>query len=207
MKVSRVREPGLVPLEIWNRPVRGGLLYEHPEELWGAIRGIEFDSVFLGGGRTVPIPRLPYRVEVSPDGAFVGEKGGLALLKGRGAVIDVGQSAIKVSWNGTRRTIPRPSGLGSGGRLREFLASAIPAAPAFVIALPCEIDDAGIPGACTYGWEGDATLVADAMRLAGADGDVFLLNDAELAALSCPKIGERTLVVTIGYAVGACLRT
>jgi hypothetical protein len=168
-------------------------------------------------------------VEVSADGAFVGERGGIELLKqaGRtsGLVVDVGQSAIKVtSWGAetVRRTIPRdaaqlpirppnvvdPSVAEQRVRARTFLAKALRGARDVVLALPCELDDRGTPGRCSYiGWEGDIRLVPDALRLAGAaNAEVWLLQDSELAGLSCPPIGKRTLVVTVGYAVAACVR-
>jgi hypothetical protein len=181
-----------------------------------------------GGQAGLPI-EAPYRVELSPDGAFVGERGGIELLKQAartsGLVVDVGQSAIKVtSWGRetARRTIPRDAGqlpirppnvvdtdvAEQRRRARTFLAKALRGGRDIVLALPCEIDDRGTPGRCSYiGWEGDSRLIADALRLAGAaDAEVWLLQDSELAGLSCPAIGKRTLVVTLGYAVAACVK-
>lgn len=185
-------------------------------------KAIGFDGLFLGGGRSIAVPATSYPVAVSPDGPFVGELGGFGLLGGDGIVVDVGQTSIKVMARSGRRTIPRDVGAlpvrapgnpdrdvaDQRQRSREFLASALRGAKRIVLALPCELDDRGVPGRCSYvGWEGDEGLVPDALRLAGASGaDVRLLQDSELAALSAPPLGKRTLSVTLGYAVAACLR-
>ncbi len=84
--------------------------------------------------------------------------------------------------------------------------------PALVLALPCPIADDLTLGACTYGWERDASLVpriATALDQAGAfEGamrvSVLVLNDAELAALSAPS-GALTLALTLGFGPGAAL--
>jgi len=140
--------------------------------------------------------QLPSRID--PAGAFCGEAGGFALLCGAGGlVIDAGQFALKLSWQGGR--------VGGGGeaaargrlrierdfsslpanvaprdehreRLREFLGGAIARAvdaagfaPArVVLALPSELDDALQPGACSYpSMEGDRALVGDVLARAG----------------------------------------
>jgi len=84
--------------------------------------------------------------------------------------------------------------------------------PALVLSLPCPVADDLTPGACTYGWEGDASLVpritaaldyAGAFRRAPAV-TALVLNDAELAALSAPP-GVRTLAITLGFGPGAAL--
>lgn len=247
MKIRRFRPQGIVPLEIWDLELGDGLLYEKPDRLPQALdllrRGEartrwsrsplwaarDFDSLFLGGGRRATPENPLFRVEISAEGEFVGEPGGIELLKraGRssGLVVDVGQSAIKVtSWGAetTRLTIPRDAGqlpirppnvaetdvAEQRRKARTFLARALRGGRDIVLALPCEIDDQGTPGRCSYGgWEGDDRLVADALRLAGAaDAEVWLLQNSELAGLSCPAIGKRTLVVTLGYAVAACVK-
>lgn len=241
MTMRRIRPPGLVPLEIWDIELEGTLLYEQPERLFEGLTLLRegrartrfsrspldaarnFDSLFLGGGRRIVVPPTPYPVAVSRDGAFVGEAGGLALLGGDGVVVDVGQTAIKVSSPDERRMISRdlatlPIRAADAAdhdvpaqrvRSREFLASALGGARRIVLALPCELGDDGVPGRCSYiGWEGDRTLVADALRLAGnSEAEVLLLQDGELAALSAPERPGKTLVVTLGYAVAAALRT
>ncbi len=77
-----------------------------------------------------------------------------------------------------------------------------------LLALPCELDDACNLSSCTYAWNpGD---LAALLRAAGlAHERVLVLNDAELAALavgSDPQTQtERTLVLTLGFGVGAAL--
>jgi hypothetical protein len=81
-----------------------------------------------------------------------------------------------------------------------------------VIALPSRLDDEGVPEGSSYqGMGGDATLVEDALEIAGLPHAMtWLLNDAELASLSArlhPRVdsGKRTLVLTLGFGLGAAL--
>jgi hypothetical protein len=211
-----VRPPGIRPLEIWNRLERVG----DPAQVLRVVetlhREIRFDAVFVGGGGVTPAHAqalASFPVRVCPDGAWVGERGGLDLLCGEGAVVDVGQTSIKVSWRGGRRRFERdwarlPFGPGLAAdrvpeqraRLREFIASALPPAGRIVLALPAELDDRGVPGPCSYlGMDGD-------MELVRTDAEVLLLNDAELAAVSArPESRGRTLVLTIGFGLGGAV--
>jgi hypothetical protein len=170
-------------------------------------RRIEF--LFVGGGdadrpglaEALAGGSLPYHI--SPEEAFVGEAGGLALLRQErldGLVIDVGQTAIKISAANRRLMVPRdferlPLAEGKKEKvraaLREFVAEAIrraggvsplsaaktqgayaPRSPwGIVLALPCELDDDCVPGPCSYaGLEGDTTFVEDILRLADMEG-------------------------------------
>lgn len=99
-----------------------------------------------------------------------------------------------------------------GNSLRDACRSTGSTPAAMVMALPCEIDDQAVPGTSSYlGTDGNADLILAALRLAALnDCGVMLLNDAELAALSvalspAASAGERILVVTLGFAVGAAL--
>jgi hypothetical protein len=248
MKIHRFRPQGIIPLELWDLELGDGLLYEQPERLPEALEALregrattrwsrtplwaarDFDGLFVGGGRPfTPAVESPYPIEVSPDGAFVGERGGIELLRaaGRtsGLIVDVGQSAIKVtSWGKEtlRQTLPRDAAslpirapdiverevAEQRRRARTFLAKALRGGTDIVLALPCEIDAHGTPGRSSYiGWEGDSRLVADAVRLSGSGkAEVWLLQDSELAGLSCPAMGNRTLVLTLGYAVGGAVK-
>jgi len=263
----RLRLKGVVPLEVWDLVTECGPLWEcrdlpeFPRLLMQAIedlrvaRGVRIggplplevfrriDFLFVGGGdarrpglaEALAGGTLP--VHISPDGAFVGEAGGFALLREAGLsglVVDVGQTAIKVSTAGQRLMLPRqfeqlplasvvregPERLRPG--LREFVAGAIQQAlgcrqrplpcGALVLALPCELDDRCVPGPCSYpGLEGDAAFVEGVLHLAGLGGwTVLVLNDAELAAASarrCPHVpaDRTTLVLTLGFGVGAAL--
>jgi predicted NBD/HSP70 family sugar kinase len=93
--------------------------------------------------------------------------------------------------------------------LVTFLATLV-APSAVVVALPCALDDRGVPGSSSYPTlEGDITLVPDALARAGlSQVPAMVLNDAELAALAVRvdhPDGEHTLVVTLGFGVGAAV--
>ena len=193
------------------------------------------DAIFAGGGGLAgPIEDelraigLPFH----SAGAFAGEAGGLDLLDAMGAraglVVDVGQSAIKISARSFRRRYPRDltrlpvaRPLGDRGESRDpfrsFVAEALTLAmlevgeaDAIVLALPAELDDAGCPEGSSYpGLQGDRDLVAAVLARAGIPGArAALLNDAELAALSARRVvpAEATaLVLTIGFGIGGAL--
>jgi hypothetical protein len=86
---------------------------------------------------------------------------------------------------------------------------------ALCLALPCPVDGTFIPGGCTYGWEGHASLVADLLQAAGltdasSGGTVLVLNDAELAAEAAREDARladsrRVLCLTLGFGPGGAL--
>ena len=168
-------------------------------------------------------------------GAFAGGVGGARLVEATlgitsgAAVVDVGQTAIKVEAHGRRarfehdrRLIPNVDDLDARdlaavrARFIDWRASALssiaPKPRALVLALPCEIADDGTLGGCTYPWRrGDRTLVPEVLARAHL-GDVpcLLLNDAELAAASASLADgiprdRTTLVLTIGMGIGGAL--
>lgn len=215
------------------------LLAETLVPFLGALqRELGFATVFLGGGLTL-LPgfaaafpeELPFTLCISSHGRFAAAPGGRRLLASmgcpRGVVVDVGQTAVKVSVPG-RRTLVERDGPGEDV---EQVADAIVRGIAgscgrgLLLALPCEIDDALVPGASTYlSWEGDATLVPRLVRAVHArlpllhpvrrhDAPVLVLNDAELVALSAacelpggplPEAGS-VLAMTLGHGPGAAL--
>jgi hypothetical protein len=199
------------------------------------IRG--FDALWLGGGGCKAALRKvlrdsPFPVYFAETEAFAGERGGLALLAREGCagcVVDLGQTQLKISAAGKRSTFARdfealpvrdddaecdhPE---QRLRLREFIACSLcecGAQPeAVVFALPARLSADGEPEGSSYiGLRGDVQLVPDALALAGlAPRIVFLLNDAELAALSAladvrVSPAKRTLVLTVGFGLGAAL--
>ena len=99
------------------------------------------------------------------------------------------------------------------GAVRSFLQPGPETRPdVVVLALPCELDDRGVPGPCSYAsLEGDGQFADAVLAEAGlADLPCMLVNDAELAAISArARWGERlppqTLVLTLGYGVGGAL--
>ncbi len=182
-------------------------------------------------------------VTIDGNGVFAGEAGGLRLLREaglRGAVVDVGQTSIKASCCGRRFVRQRdhaalplewidPEGAPParsttrldnaarfvGDAIADALRAADSSEASLVLALPCAVDDACVPGPCTYGFSGEALLVPRALehaqsRLAAFRiHDVMVLNDAELAAESALASGgataPRTLVLTLGLGPGAAL--
>lgn len=79
-------------------------------------------------------------------------------------------------------------------------------------ALPSRLDETGLAEGSSYiGMAGDAQLVPDVLEQAGVESsEVLVANDAELASLEAwrhptVKACEKTLVLTIGFGVGATL--
>lgn len=235
-RVEALREQGRAELEI------GAELAQTAAAALRLLRERHrFDRVFVGGGLTLIegfvqelLRRVDHPIDVSPDERFAGERGGLALLEGRGggAVVDVGQTAIKASCRGRRlvrerdlRALPLelidPSGAPPRAapdrleRAAAFIGAAIAElgsdGDSLVLALPCPLDDACVPGPCTYGWAGEARLVPAILERSGKHfREVLVLNDAELAAETAlarrpREAGERVLVLTLGFGPGAAL--
>jgi len=138
----------------------------------------------------------------------------------RGRCVDVGQSAIKIAEDDRCRRIARdplraplrdevaPT---DRARAREstlaFLAESIRGASRVLLALPCEPTSDGLPSGCTYAWrDPDPDLVPSLEARTGAA--IEWVNDAELAALAASRAlppGPSTLVLTLGFSVGAAL--
>lgn len=212
---------------------RGGARTRSGFTLPDACRRI--DAIFAGGGGLAGPVETALRAIGLPfhsGGAFAGERGGLDLLDAIGAraglVVDVGQSAIKISSRAGRRRIPRDferlpitRPLGDRGDPREpfrsFVAEALLAAmrdfgeaDAIVLALPAELDDAGCPDGSSYpGLQGDRELASAVLARAGIPtARAVLLNDAELAALSAKCVvpaAATALVLTVGFGIGGAL--
>jgi hypothetical protein len=191
------------------------------------------DEVVLTGGRELQGVLAALReqhlsVSIAEDPTWIAERGGRALLAGlgyaSGAVLDVGQTAIKYSDSRGRRHLPRPFDrvplelharepallVHYRASVIAFIASAFtgrPAPEALVLALPCEIADDLTVSGCSYPWPaGDAQLVGDILGAVGlADRPCLVLNDAELAAAAvglgrAPSLS--TLVLTLGMGLG-----
>ena len=83
---------------------------------------------------------------------------------------------------------------------------------ALLFALPSRLDDAAVPEGSSYiGMAGDESLLIDVIEASGLNPrNVVAMNDAELAALDAlaePALESqaKTLVLTIGFGVGAAL--
>jgi hypothetical protein len=190
----------------------------------------------MEGGLRESLSSLPFPAVFDHEPVFGGERGGFALLQSRGLsgwILDLGKSQLKFSAPGRHWIFPRDwQRLRISGdvplmeepaqrrRLREFIALNLQFAriecgqcpEALVVALPAKLDGDGTPHTCNYaGMKGDSTLLPDALQLAGLpDLPLFVLNDAELAALTA-RLDERlagfrkVLVLTLGFGIGAAL--
>ncbi len=195
-------------------------------------------GVWLAGGRASAIDAsalartLALPVWIADEPCAVAERAARALVPRADAlaVIDLGQSRLKLWIDGVRSEHPRPwdrlplpTGLEPAPPARAALrawvgpclaqaAALAPVSPsAVVFALPCELRHATIPGPCSYaGLAGDDALVPDVIAAAGwPSARVLVINDAELAAVAAgldPRAhGTLTLVLTLGFGVGAAL--
>lgn len=194
-----------------------------------------FQRVVLAGGLTLLGGLSVQGAAVLPSGEFCAAG---AADSDAELVADIGQTAHKLALGPQRVSIPRdlrrcplvtvehhadlsPQSIAElGDAACEFAAQSIARglqlgeAHTLWLALPVALNDALLPGDCTYpGWEGDAGLVrrmlARACELAGrAPERVKVANDAELAALAARKAGlcaGRTLVLTLGFGPGAAV--
>lgn len=149
-----------------------------------------------------------------------------------GWVVDLGQTSLKISSRDAERVFARdftslPVRTGNGTEqiaqqrsvLRDWVAQSLRAfsrdsAPpeGVFFSLPSRLDAAGVPEGSSYiGMAGDAELVADTLDRAGLEPRVVLTgNDAELASLEALaepdlRARDKTLVLTLGFGVGATL--
>ncbi|MBB5036569.1 ROK family protein [Prosthecobacter dejongeii] len=203
------------------------------------VRG--FQGLYLAGGGAesvlASLQEGPWsRTHLCTASHFAGDAGGHFLLGQQGLtgwVLDLGQSALKISAAGYQQTWPRDltrlplredrldtSVADQRAELRHFIAKALQSflhlmgrrPDGLVCALPSRLDDLGIPEGSSYiGMGGDASLLPEALVLAGfGQTQLLVLNDAELAATSAlldPLVQRRTLVLTLGFGVGAALIT
>jgi hypothetical protein len=205
------------------------------------VRRHAVDAVWLSGGlaclegfgSALAKAPLPCPVHVATEPRFAPALTGLRLLAPlhptSPLAVDVGQTSIKCAAPGALRVFerdtaalpllfigqPRPADGHHIPTAVRFIAGALRAftPDAVCLALPCPLDDALIPGGCTYGWEGHASLVADIVREAGlpdAGGTVLALNDAELAAEAArddARLADarRVLCLTLGFGPGGAL--
>jgi hypothetical protein len=175
---------------------------------------------------------LPVGFSQTPE--HPGEKQGLHLLAsyGTGWLCDLGQTSLKICAGSGRMQFQRnlerlPVRTDDPGesvqeqrrQLRGWLSESLrtfsskPNVPeAILFAMPSRLDDAGVPEGSSYiGMAGDDSLIIDAIDAAGmAPRRVLLVNDAELAALdalaeSGLQGGAKTLVITLGFGLGAAL--
>ena len=245
MRVGRFRPANIRALEIWDWELSGRKLVDWvgADRVAGDYAAIveplllclaelnqryQFEAVYLAGGLSAPpclwsglmAARTTFAVEVDPDGAFVGHRGGSHLLRQKGyqsgVIVDVGQTAVKVSTlsgkRTTRRRTDRIKGLSAAAFVSQAIYSALDgqdSPQAMVLALPCELGDDCVPGDCTYDWTGDVHIVPRILLDLPPLSEVLVLNDAELAAVTAQQVLKnqyrRVLVLTLGFGPGAAL--
>jgi hypothetical protein len=202
-----------------------------------AIRGFRTLHLTGGGAPVVHgcLKHGPWSATtLSHDATFGSAAGGCALLAGEGLdgwCLDLGQSGFKISTASVRlqrsrdwTCLPLRDDLNTAdipqqrAALRQSIAgllqemrAAVDAWPRAIIAgLPSRLDDHGVPEDCSYiGMKGDVALIPDAMKQAGMpDVPLFVLNDAELAAVSARHeldLMPPALVLTLGFGVGGAM--
>jgi hypothetical protein len=210
--VKRFRPAQVTPLEIWNAKAGGRTLFEwqalpgFPQALAQVVRGLRKEHCFehvhlLGGGARRAGVAQALHATVSEDPLFAAVRAGARIAK---ACADVGQTAIKLSQDGRVWSRPRDESRPAleliAGALSELKGPCL-------LALPCALDDDLRLTDCSYAWR--AEDLGPLLRLAQLDEETALImNDAELAAVAAleevPAAG-RTLVLTLGFGVGAAL--
>jgi hypothetical protein len=212
--VKRLRPAQVRPLEIWNAEVRGRTLFdwqtsEHfPQVLAEVVQGLRAEYRFehvhlLGGAALRPFVAEALRATVAEDPVFAAARAGAELAP---ACADVGQTAIKLVMQGREwlrpRNQQRPAVDFIAGALAELSGPCL-------LALPCVLEDDLKLTDCSYDWLADD--LRPMLRKAGLDDErALIMNDAELAAvasMSDPQVplDKRTLVLTLGFGVGAAL--
>jgi len=200
----------------------------------GIIRGCgviqrehEFDTVFLAGGGAEMLG-LQDMLRAPPVWMFAGRnyawtaKEALFANKDLMVVVDVGQTSVKcyaspgASFVVARdfSTIPIEDVLGKQERSIWFIRDAVREASTMLpnvpllLSLPFPIGDDLVPGESTYGVAGHKTFVDEVLADVPADTQVYVINDAELAA-ECARAhlpeGRKVLVLTLGLGPGAAL--
>ena len=176
-------------------------------------------AVFAGGEALHPMlaavlatTPLPFEVEIETGGPYSAREGAQCLIEQmgwqRGVALDVGQVQLKVMTAAGDCLVPRAEGDAPvRTMIREGLAKAeglLGAAPDGVaLGLPVRIDRRGVAEPASY-----PDLAGPLQPLLG---DLFrspwiVLNDAVLTALGFPpRDGEKTLVVTLGFGLGAAI--
>jgi hypothetical protein len=171
------------------------------------------------------------RASIAYDPCFAAARAGSHLAAARPLVCaDVGQTSVKLAAGARAIRVPRdearaplrdrvppPERDAARRSTVDFLAAALASLgdlrPAWwILALPAELDDACATSSCSYAWpDPDPALLGDLASAAGLPPDrIGVLNDAELAAVSAahdPRTprGAPTLVLTLGFGVGAAL--
>lgn len=176
---------------------------------------IEYEHLYITGGASQsPALRKKFiNADFSGSPIFGACESGLNYWD-HALAIDVGQTQIKVAYENERITIPRDfkrlpvRGPSSYASLLDFIKGALPNIKPqnVILALPCHISPDLNLGDSSYAKMGGSPLFLKDLSQAYPESTWHVINDAELATLCAPDRGEnRTLVLTLGFGVGACL--
>jgi hypothetical protein len=212
--VKRLRPAQVQPLEIWNAEIRGRTLFdwqpsnEFPQVLAEVVDDLRHQYRFqhvhlLGGAARRPFVAEALRATVAEEPVFAAARAGAELAA---SCADVGQTAIKLVMNGRQWLHPRDQSRPA----IDFIAGALAELTGpCLLALPCVLEDDLKLTDCSYDWS--AGDLRPLLRKAGLDEEkALIMNDAELAAVASmndPRVPrkKRTLVLTLGFGVGAAL--
>jgi hypothetical protein len=206
----------LLGLELWDGLVNGTPLHENPAGLQEFLHHLRagtaqtasrkplveaagFQKLILTGGDATP---LGWPGEVVIPGPYAARPGAEIVWAEHGwrnpAAIDLGQSRVKWFTRDDQGTIER-----AGRHFRDLIHEALPANyDGLLLALPTAIDANGNAEGCTYeGLHGPIeSLFADLQQ------PWVARNDALLTARGHPPAtNEKTLILTIGFGVGAAI--
>lgn len=176
---------------------------------------LSYDRLYMtgGGSQLKDLRRQFPEADFSRSPVFGGCEAALSFWDDP-LVIDVGQTQIKVAYEDERIAVPRdfqrlpinaPSDYSC---LLDFIAGALPKynPQNAVLALPCSIgSDLSLGDSSYSSMKGNPFLLEDLSK-SYPEATWHILNDAELASLCAIKADmHATLVLTIGFGVGACL--
>jgi hypothetical protein len=229
--IQRWRPTRVTGLEVWNHPIptATGMLPAYQALQVPALRQLTVETVhhargggslwLAGGGAKSVFHVVPEYVHIPSGPQFAAHRGGHAWLRSHGQdglVVDVGQTSIKLSTaDGRRATIDRPAHFPAvtvadappsnpvelGNHAKRWLKQLLGTWPAkgIVLALPCEVYDNLRLGNSTWaGWQG---TYAHGMVPTSFD-NIWVINDAELAAVTARDELGPCLVLTVGFALG-----
>jgi hypothetical protein len=173
--------------------------------------------ILTGGDAAEASPLIGWPHQLTDPGPFAARRGAEAVWRELGwqrpAAIDLGQSRLKQITPAGGCCLERELPFGHDAldaetgraRLRQWIGRAIPdGCDGAVLALPVALSEAGVAAPSTYpGLFGPVEPLFSGLF---SDLPWAVVNDAVLAARGYPPPrGEKTLVLTLGFGVGAAI--
>jgi len=173
--------------------------------------------ILTGGDAAAASPLIDWPHVVADAGPFAARRGAEAVWREFGwrrpSAIDLGQSRLKLITPGGGECFERELPFGHAAleaetgrtRLRDWIRRAIPGGcDGVVLALPVALSADGVAAPSTYpGLSGPVEPLFSSLF---ADVPWAVVNDAVLAARGYPPaFREKTLVLTLGFGVGAAI--